>query len=113
MPPTLEAAHARTLLAAYLARLGKTETLLAVECGVPQYTISKFLHGRIKSVTPGVQKLLDYANIGITENIGGLAADPRVLRALASAWDGTDQGTALLADAIHALAPLIRASRPK
>lgn len=113
MPPTIEAAHARTLLAAYLARAGKTESLLALECGVPQYTISKFLHGRIKSVTPGVRKLLDYANIGINANIENLTADPRVLRALASAWDGTDQGTALLADAIYSLAPFIRASRPK
>lgn len=42
-----------------------------------------------------------------------LTSDPRIQRALGSAWDGTDQGVTLLASAINALAPVIRGARPK
>ena len=111
--PGVEVAQARTLLAAFLARPGNTETSLAKESGVPQYTISKFLTGRIKSLTPHVQIVLRYANIGITSSVQELTADPRIQRALGSAWDGTEQGVTLLASAIDALAPVIRNARPK
>jgi len=80
--------------------------------GVPQYTISKFLTGRIKSLTPDVQKFLKFANIGITD-IDRLTGDPRIQRALGSAWDGTEQGVTLIASAIYALAPVLRGARPK
>ena len=111
--PGIEVAQARTLLAAFLARPGNTETSLSKASGVPQYTISKFLTGRIKSLTPHVQIVLQYANIGINSSIDQLTADPRIQRALGSAWDGTDQGVTLLASAIDALAPVIRGVRPK
>lgn len=111
--PSAEVARARTLLAAYLAQPGNTEMSLSRASGVPQYTISKFLTGRIKSLTPDVQRFLGYAKIGIKLQIDQLTADPRIQRALGSAWDGTEQGTALLASAIDALAPVIRGARPK
>lgn len=111
--PSVEVVHARTLLAAYLARPGNTEMLLSRASGVPQYTISKFLTGRIKSLTPHVQLALNHANIGILDSINKLTADPRIQRALGSAWDGTEQGVTLLASTIDALAPVIRGARPK
>ena len=111
--PSAEVMQARTLLAAYLARPGNTEVSLSKASGVPQYTISKFLTGRIKSLTPHVQLALQHANIGITASISTLTGDPRIQRALGSAWDGTDQGVMLLASAIDALAPVIRGARPK
>lgn len=111
--PSIEVAKARTLLAAYLAHPGNSEMGLSRVSGVPQYTISKFLTGRIKSLTPHVQLALKYANIGIEVSVGKLTADPRIQRALGSAWDGTEQGVTLLASAIDALAPVIRGARPK
>jgi hypothetical protein len=111
--PVAEVVQARTLLAAYLARPGNTEMRLSRASGVPQYTISKFLTGRIKSLTPQVKLALNYANIGIEIGIDQLTSDPRIQRALGSAWDGTDQGVTLLASAINALAPVIRGARPK
>lgn len=111
--PGVEVVQARTLLAAYLAHPGNTEMCLSRLSGVPQYTISKFLTGRIKSLTPHVQLALHHANIGISAGISKLTADPRIQRALGSAWDGTDQGVTLLASAIDALAPVIRGARPK
>lgn len=111
--PSVEVVQARTLLAAYLAHPGNTEMGLSRLSGVPQYTISKFLTGRIKSLTPHVQLALSHANIGINAEASKLMADPRIQRALGSAWDGTDQGVTLLASAIDALAPVIRGARPK
>lgn len=111
--PVSEVVQARTLLAAYLARSGNTEMSLSRLSGVPQYTISKFLNGRIKSLTPQVLLAIQYADIGISSGVDQLIADPRIQRALGSAWDGTDQGVTLLASAINALAPVIRGARPK
>eukprot|EP01034_Spumella_vulgaris_P010685 gene10685-13558_t len=110
--PSIEVVQARTLLAAYLAHSGNTGMGLSRVSGVPQYTISKFLTGRIKSLTPHVQLALQYANIGISAGISKLTADPRIQRALGSAWDGTDQGVTLLASAIDALAPRVELTQP-
>lgn len=108
-----DVSNARTLLASYLARPGNTELALSALSGVPQYTISKFYTGRIKSLTPEVQKFLRFANIGIIEGTDFLLKDPRIQRALGHAWDGTEQGATLIANAIEALAPVIRSARPK
>lgn len=113
MEPMAGVVHARTMLAAYFERPGKSEMQLSRETGVPQYTISRFMTGRTKSVTPAIGRALVYATNGIESGLGKLSADPRIQRALGSAWDGTEQGTALLASAIDALAPVIRNARPK
>jgi hypothetical protein len=111
--PSIEVSQARALLAAYLAHTKSTEMSLSRATGVPQYTISKFLTGRIKSLTPQVMALINYANNGIYFGTNKLTTDPRIQRALGCAWDGTDQGITLLASAINALAPVIRGAQIK
>jgi hypothetical protein len=86
---------------------------LSRQSGVGQYTISKFLTGRIKSLTPDVQRFLVLAENGITSNVKQLTSDPRIQRALGSAWDGTEQGATLIASTLEALAPVLRSSRVK
>jgi hypothetical protein len=113
MEPMAGVLHARAVLAAYFERPGKSETQLSRESGVPQYTISRFMTGRTKSVTPGISRALFYATNGMDLDFGKLSTDPRIQRALVCAWDGTEQGTVLLASAIDALAPVIRNARPK
>lgn len=100
----------RSRLLDYLVSSNTTETALSRECGIPQYTISRFLHGHIKSLTPTVKKLLTYADIRILNRHGAVVDDPRIQRALVNAWDGTDGGIELLARAIDALGPVIRNS---
>lgn len=78
--------------------------------GVRQDTVSKFLTGATKSITPKIASVLEYARIGIN-GISSLVEDHQIRSALASAWDGTPEGRALLAEAIQALAPIIRRSR--
>ena len=105
---TPEVRSAQAALAAYLAEPGRTQLALAKESGIPQYTISKFLSGRIKSLTPDVKIVMNIANIGITYEGARLTGDTRIQRALAVAWDGTEQGAGLLARAIEALGPVLR-----
>lgn len=111
--PLPEVIFARAQLRDYLARPETSQTTLSILSGVPQYTISKFLSGRIKSLTPQVVKFLKYANNGIKNDITRLSNDPRIQRALGEAWDGTDAGLILLARTIDAIGPVIRASQPK
>lgn len=111
-PVSPEVLLARNQLRTYLSVKGNSEVGLARQSGVAQYTISKFLTGRIKSLTPDVQKFLVYAGNGID---GGerVTRDPRILRALCNAWDGTEAGIGLLAITINALAPVIRQAQVK
>jgi hypothetical protein len=110
---TSEVANARSLLQAYFQHPDNTQLRLSADSSVPQPTISKFLNGRIKSLTPEVARFLNYANIGIIENVNRLTDDPRIQSALGRAWDGTAEGVSLIAGAIEALAPVIRGARFK
>ena len=103
-----ETIETRRALQAYLDSTGRTQVALAMESGIRQYTISKFLSGRIKSLTPDVREVIKVAGIGITEAGSRLCKDTRIQHALGAAWDGTDFGTELLARAIEALGPVLR-----
>ena len=103
-----ETIKARRALQAYLRVPGRTQVSLSKESGVKQYTISKFLSGRIKSLTPDVRALMKVASISINEAGSRLSTDTRIQHALGAAWDGTDFGTELLARAIEALGPVLR-----
>ena len=108
--PTIEVLTARSQLRRYITELGISDNEFSRRCGVPQYTISKFLSGHIKTLTPAVGKALSYANIGIIHDIADLTQHPAIRQALGHAWDGTEEGAQTLALMIEAMAPLIRAS---
>ncbi len=103
-----ETINARRALQAYLGAPGRTQVALSRVSGIAQYTISKFLSGRIKSLTPDVREVIKSAGIGINEAGSRLSKDTRIQHALGAAWDGTDFGTELLARAIEALGPVLR-----
>lgn len=108
--PSVEVLTARSQLRRYITELGISDNEYSRRCGVPQYTISKFLSGHIKTLTPAVEKALSYANIGIIHDIANLTQHPAIRQALGHAWDGTEEGAQTLALMIEAMAPLIRAS---
>jgi transcriptional regulator with XRE-family HTH domain len=109
---SLEVTAARAQLRAYLAGKGRSQVALASISGVHQYTISKFLGGRIKTLTPDVLVVLSYADIGIKYDLERLLSEPLIRNALGNAWDGTDEGIRILATTINALAPVIRSATP-
>jgi len=78
---------------------------------VPQYTLSKFLNGHIKTITPAIEDALIYANIGITHDIDTLTQRPEIRRALGRAWDGTEQGALALALMIEAMTHIARSAQ--
>lgn len=108
--PSVEVITARSQLRRYITELGISDNEYSRRCGVPQYTISKFLSGHIKTLTPAVKEALSYANIGIIHDIENLTQHPAIRQALGHAWDGTEEGAQTLALMIEAMAPLIRAS---
>ncbi|WP_139271971.1 hypothetical protein PCP30_15785 [Pseudomonas aeruginosa] len=109
--PTIEVLAARSQLRRHIAALGISDNEYSRRAGVPQYTISKFLNGHIKTITPAVERALSYANIGITHDVAQLVQHPAIRRALGHAWDGTEQGAQSLALMIDAIAPVLRSSQ--
>lgn len=109
--PTVELTAFRNQLRRHIDNLGISDSEYSRLSGVPQYTISKFLNGHIKSITPEVIRALNYANIGITHDVARLIQNPAVRAALGHAWDGTEQGAQSLALMIDAIAPVLRSSR--
>lgn len=112
-PTTSEAVRAREALRLYLKRQSVSVNALSQAAGVGQPTVSRFLSGRTKSVTPAIRPLLDYANIdfenGITE-IGSVLDNPRVRDALERVWDGRPETADLLARLIEALGPVLKSA---
>lgn len=89
---------------------------LAKSAGVGQPTLSRFLSGVTRKVTPGVRQALSYAGIDDKKCITPLpnAADNGALRAaLGRVWDGTDESAELIAQFLEAIGPLLlRRERP-
>lgn len=110
---TIEVLAARGQLRRHITSLGITDSEYSRRSGVPQYTLSKFLSGRIKTITPAIEGALSYANIGIIHDVNLLAQNPALRRALGHAWDGTEQGAQTLALMIEAIAPIIRATQER
>ena len=108
----IEVRVARASLRQHISKLNITESEYSRRSGVPQYTLSKFLNGHIKTLTPPVKKALNYAKIGITYDVSDLMQHPAILSALEHSWDGTEQGAQSLALMIESMAPLLRLSRP-
>lgn len=112
-PATLEAVRSREALKAYITRRDISVNALSIEAGVGQPTISRFLSGRTKTVTPVIRPLLIYAGIeseiGITR-ISSLLDNPRVQEALEHVWDGRAETAEMLARLIEALGPVLRST---
>jgi len=101
----------RHLLQEYLNRKGITANRLSYLSKVGQPTVSRFLTGRTKTITPAIWNVLNYAGIDrssaiprITECIDNLS----LRSALERNWDGTAEGADKLAVLIDAIGPMLR-----
>lgn len=109
-PHTPEANRARVELTKYLAMPGRQALALSKAAGISQPTLSKFLTGRTKTVTPHIRQVLKYAQIELDNGIQipRSPADNAVLfGALMRAWDGTDEHAKLLAEVIETVGPVL------
>ena len=109
--PSVELLAAQSELRRHISGLRISVSEYSRRSGVPQYTLSKFLNGHIRTITPAVEMALIYANIGIVHDIAELTQNPAIRRALGHAWDGTEQGAQALALMIDAMAPVIRSAQ--
>lgn len=114
MPIDERVIAARDSLAQYIEREKTNTNALATRCGVPQYTLWRFLAGKTKSIPSCLTQVLSYAGI----EVGGIQApvlrnDERLQRALASAWDGTPDGVRVLVQLLEAIGPVLRSVRER
>lgn len=104
----------RQRLQDYLNRKAITANRLSGLAKVRQSTISRFLTGRTKTVTPAISRVLAYAGIEDEERIHRISEgvkNPRLRAALERNWDGTDEGAEKLAALIDAVGPMLRSVR--
>lgn len=114
-PPQANLPRIRKELRAYLKRVGSTPTAFAIQQGVNQSTIQRFLAARTKTVTPKMKPLLEYADIDLDMCIGdamGTALDnAQIRKALDKVWDGRESTAEILAKLIESVGPaIVRAS---
>jgi hypothetical protein len=88
-----------------------TPTAFAIEKGVSQSTVQRFLMARTKTVTPKMKPLLEYAGIDIKICIDDAAPpffdNTRIRQALDKVWDGRDSTAEILAKLIESVGPVI------
>ena len=101
---------------AYLERVGSTPTAFAIEHGVNQSTVQRFLAARTKTVTPKMRPLLEYADIDVNMCIDDAASsernNARIRHALDKVWDGRESTAEILAKLIESVGPaIVQASR--
>ncbi len=113
-PISVEVIDVRQRLKAFLDREGLAVNAFALRAGIAQPVLHRFMSGRTKSVTPLIERALNYAGIapiiGITEQYD-VADHPKLRQALRSACDGRAESVELLASLIKALTPVLAAHR--
>ena len=101
----------RQLLQDYLNRKDITANRLSYLAKVGQPTVSRFLTGRTKTITPAISKVLTYAGIDRSSEIPRITPcddNFRLRAALERNWDGTAEGADKLAVLIDAIGPILR-----
>jgi hypothetical protein len=110
-PPQANLHRIRKELRAYLKRVGSTPTAFAIEHGVNQSTVQRFLAARTKTVTPKMKPLLEYADIDLNICINDAASsgrdNARIRQALDKVWDGRESTAEILAKLIESVGPAI------
>lgn len=104
----------RQLLQDYLNRKDITANRLSYLANVGQPTVSRFLTGRTKTITPAISKVLTYAGIDRSSEIPRITQcvdNSRLRAALERNWDGTAEGADKLAVLIDAIGPILRSMR--
>lgn len=109
-PVSAETIRIREALIKHIRSAGLTPNAYASLCGVGQWTISRFLSGATKTVTPAVMPALSYAGIDLESSIADVADpidNPRLRQALEKTWDGSPQMADMLAEIIEAVGPAL------
>ena len=104
----------RQLLKDYLNRKDITANRLSHMAKVGQPTVSRFLTGRTKTITPAISKVLTYAGIDRSSEIPRITPcddNFRLRAAIERNWDGTAEGADKLAVLIDAIGPILRSMR--
>ena len=76
--------------------------------GVKQYTISRFISGRTRKLSPEIQSVCNYAGIGTNSGIEAHGDNGRLRTAISKVWDGAPETAELIAIVIESLVPALK-----
>lgn len=107
-PHTPSILESQAIVRRYLSSPDASQASLARLAGVAPYTVNRLLSGRIKDVTAEVQKIMSVAISGNNAPASMLGSNAQLERAVASLWDGTDEGLQRLVGALEAAGPLLK-----
>ena len=113
-PHTEESQRMRLELQEYLVRRNISANRLSSLVNVGQPTVSRFLSGRTKTVTPAISRVLSYAGIDQPKTINCITEsieNARLRAALERNWDGTVEGAHQLAVMIDTIGSMLREMR--
>jgi hypothetical protein len=77
--------------------------------GVKQYTISRFISGRRRKLSPEIKAACKYAGINVDNGIEKGDDNTRLQAALSRVWDGQPESAELIAVLIESLGPILLA----
>jgi transcriptional regulator with XRE-family HTH domain len=107
--PDLPTERARLELREYVQGARGRQIELEKATNVKQYTISRFLTGRTRKLSPEIRVVCNYAGIRIDTGIDPAGDNARVQAALAQLWNGEADSAELVAVLIESLGPVVRA----
>lgn len=114
-PPAPEAVNERKAIVTYLKETRRSLNSLALELGICQSTLQRFVAGRTKTVTARIKPAIKYVHNGGKECIsekGQLSDNASLRAALQRVWPGNPEATEFLEHLIEAIGPLVTKHYP-
>lgn len=106
--PDPQVEQVRAALRDYVAAKRGRQTLIEKATGVRQYTISRFISGRTRKLSPEIRSVCDYVGIQTDTGIEDPGDSARLQAALSKVWDGRPETAELLAALIESLGPVLQ-----
>jgi hypothetical protein len=101
----------RAALRDYVLAVRGRQMSIEKATGVKQYTISRFISGRRRKLSPAIEAVCKYAEIETDSGIGKDGDNARLKAALSKVWDGRPETAELIAVLIESLGPILLALR--
>ncbi len=77
--------------------------------GIKQYTVSRFISGRLRKLSPAIVIVCKYAGIDTDSGMEKDGDNARLKAALSAVWDGQPETAELIAVLIESLGPILLA----
>src|SRR3569833_2382012 len=97
----------RTHLGLYLKSERGRQSEIQQALGIPQYTLSRFITGRKRQLTPEILAVCKYAGIDTDNGINEYSGHGRLQSVITQLWDGTPETADIIATFLESLIPCL------